>query len=207
MLYNSVMFTFKNYNTADWFSFYRIAAVPMLSVLIWLGEREWFTWFLFISYSTDAIDGYLARKLKITSARGSQLDSMGDQLTFIMGLIGLSVFENVFIRENLLIILIVFSPYILQMMMAFKKYGKATAFHTYLAKSSAVTQGVFILWTLFFGPEYTLFYIMIVIGILETIEEITLIFMYDVWVEDVKGIYWALKDERRLQKGNRNPPN
>lgn len=179
----------------------------MLSVLIWLGEREWFTWFLFISYSTDAIDGYLARKLKITSARGSQLDSMGDQLTFIMGLIGLSVFENVFIRENLLIILIVFSPYILQMMMAFKKYGKATAFHTYLAKSSAVTQGVFILWTLFFGPEYTLFYIMIVIGILETIEEITLIFMYDVWVEDVKGIYWALKDERRLQKGNRNPPN
>ena len=70
------MWTFKNFNIADWFSFYRIAAVPLLSILLWFGERELFTWFLLVSYSTDAIDGYLARKLKMTSARGSQLDSM-----------------------------------------------------------------------------------------------------------------------------------
>lgn len=194
------MFTFKKYNIADWFSFYRIVAVPLLLALIWLGEREWFTWFLLISYSTDAIDGYLARKLKITSARGSQLDSIGDQLTFIMGLIGLWAFENAFIRENMILIAIAFLPYILQLLIAIGKYGKATAFHTYLAKSSAVLQATFILWTLFFGPVYGLFYAMIVIGILETIEEITLIYMYDHWVEDVKGIFWALRDERRLNK-------
>ena len=195
------MFTFKKYNIADWFSFYRIVAVPLLLALIWLGEREWFTWFLLISYSTDAIDGYLARKLKITSARGSQLDSIGDQLTFIMGLIGLWAFENAFIRQNILLIAIAFLPYILQLLIAIVKYGKATAFHTYLAKSSAILQATFILWTLFFGPVYGLFYAMIVIGILETIEEITLIYMYERWVEDVKGIYWALRDERR---GNKN---
>lgn len=196
-----MMFTFKKYNIADWFSFYRIVAVPLLLALIWLGEREWFTWFLLISYSTDAIDGYLARKLKITSARGSQLDSIGDQLTFIMGLIGLWTFENAFIRQNILLIAIAFLPYILQLLIAIVKYGKATAFHTYLAKSSAILQATFILWTLFFGPVYGLFYAMIVIGILETIEEITLIYMYERWVEDVKGIYWALRDERR---GNKN---
>ena len=195
-----MMFTFKKYDIADWFSFYRIVAVPLLLALIWLGEREWFTWFLLISYSTDAIDGYLARKLKITSARGSQLDSIGDQLTFIMGLIGLWAFENAFIRQNILLIAIAFLPYILQLLIAIVKYGKATAFHTYLAKSSAILQATFILWTLFFGPVYGLFYAMIVIGILETIEEITLIYMYERWVEDVKGIYWALRDERRENK-------
>ncbi len=142
---------------------------------------------------------FLARKLKISSPRGAQLDSIGDQLTFVMGLIGLWVCENAFIRENLLIIAVAFVPYMLQMLIAFMKYGKATAFHTYLAKSSAVVQGTFILWSLFFGPVYWLFYVMIVIGILETIEEVTLIFMYNDWVEDVKGIYWALKDERRLR--------
>ncbi len=194
------MLTFKNFNIADWFSFYRIVAVPILLVWLWLEEREIFTWFLLVSYSTDAIDGFLARKLKISSARGSQLDSMGDQITLAVGLIGLWVFENQFIRDNLLLIAIAFVPYFIQMMIAFKKYGKATAFHTYLAKTSALIQGVFILWTLFFGPIHWLFYIMIVIGVLETIEEITLIFMYDVWVEDVKGLYWALKDERRLFK-------
>jgi len=191
------MLTFKNYNIADWFSFYRIAAVPILLFLLWLDEREIFTWFLLLSYSTDAIDGYLARKLKISSARGSQLDSMGDQLTFIVGLIGLWIFEKTFIKENLLLIGIAFVPYILQMAIAFLKYGKATAFHTYLAKTSAVLQATFILWTLFFGPEHVLFYLMIIIGIFETLEEITLIFIYDIWVKDVKGIYWALKDERR----------
>ncbi len=193
------MLTFKNYNIADWFSFYRIAMVPVLLALTLMDERQIFTWFLLVSYSTDAMDGFLARKLKISSPRGAQLDSVGDQLTFVMGLVGLWVFENDFIKTKLLLISIAFVPYILQMLIAFMKYGKATAFHTYLAKSSAVVQGTFILWTLFFGPVYWLFYLMIVIGILETIEEITLIFMYDNWVEDVKGIYWALKDKRRLR--------
>jgi CDP-diacylglycerol--glycerol-3-phosphate 3-phosphatidyltransferase len=41
---------------------------------------------------------------------------------------------------------------------------------------------------------------MIGIGILETIEEIALIFMYDNWASDIKGIYWALRDNRRIKK-------
>ena len=194
------MLTFKNFNIADWFSFYRIAAVPFLLLVLWFDNKLLFTWLLLMSYCTDMIDGYLARKLKITSARGSQLDSFGDQLTFLVALIGLFVFELDFIKKNYLLIIITFFPYIIQMLIAFWKYGKATAFHTYLAKLSAIAQGVFILWLLFFGPVYWLFYVMIVLGLLETIEEITLIFIYDTWVAGVKGIYWALKDKRRLQK-------
>tara|TARA_R110002096_G_scaffold428019_1_gene639223 strand:+ start:6419 stop:7024 length:606 start_codon:yes stop_codon:yes gene_type:complete len=198
------MLTFKNFNIADWFSFYRIIAAPFLIALIWFDERLFFAWFLLISYSTDAIDGYLARKLKITSPRGSQLDSFGDQITFIIGLVGLFYFENDFIKTNLILISIAFIPYGIQMFIAYYKYGKATAFHTYLAKLSAIIQSAFILWSLFFSPEYILFYTMIIIGLLETIEEITLIFMYDVWASDVKGIYWALKDKRRFKKMKRH---
>ncbi|WAC02779.1 CDP-alcohol phosphatidyltransferase family protein [Lacinutrix neustonica] len=194
------MFTFKNFNIADWFSFYRIFAAPFLLVLIWLDCRLMFTWFLLISYVTDAIDGFLARKLKITSSRGSQLDSFGDQITLVIGLIGLLYFETAFITTNLILIGIVLTPYLFQMIIAYLKYGKATAFHTYFAKLSAVVQSVFILYSLFFSPNYTLFYIMIGVGLIETIEEITLIFIYDHWVSDVKGIYWALNDKRRLKK-------
>ena len=191
------MLTFKNFNIADWFSFYRVVAAPFLLLLLWLGERELFTWFLLFSYCTDMIDGFLARKLKITSARGSQLDSLGDQITFVIGLIGLLVFELGFMKENYLLILIALISYNIQMIMAYRKYGKATSFHTYLAKLSAMVQGVFILWVLFFSPIYWLFYGMIALGLLETIEEIILIFMYNEWVADIKGIYWALKDKRR----------
>lgn len=199
------MFTFKNFNVADWFSFYRVLAVPLLVLLIFLDERLIFTWFLLISYLTDAIDGYLARKLKITSARGSQLDSFGDQLTLIMGLVGLFYFETEFIKTNLIIIILALTPYLIQMLIAYLKYGKATAFHTYLAKTSAVLQSIFILWSLYFSPEYILFYSMLIFGILETIEEISLIYMYDNWVSDVKSILWAKKDKRR--KKNVSPMN
>lgn len=193
------MLTFKNYNIADWFSFYRIFAAPFLLLFIWLDFQLIFTWLLLVSYSTDAIDGFLARRLKITSPRGSQLDSFGDQITLIIGLIGLFYFETDFIKTNLILILIAFVPYIIQMLIAYFKYGKATAFHTYLAKLSAVLQSLFILCSLFFSPEYILFYFMIIIGLLETFEEITLIYMYDNWSSDVKGIYWALRDKRRLK--------
>jgi len=196
------MLPFKKYNIADWFSFYRVAAAPFLLVLIWLGERELFSWFLLISYCTDAIDGFLARKLKITSARGSQLDSIGDQITLTIALVGLIFFEPEFITKNLILLILVFFPYILQMIIAYKKYGKATAFHTYLAKLSAIAQAILILWLLFFGPVYWLFYFMIALGVLETVEEIILIIMYDDWVADVKGIYWALSDSRRVKKNN-----
>ena len=194
------MLTFKNFNIADWFSFYRIAAAPFLLLVLWLGEREVFTWLLLASYCTDAIDGFLARKLKITSARGSQLDSFGDQITFAVAIIGLLVYEFDFMKEHSFYIILVFVPYIFQMFIAFIKYRKATAFHTYLAKLSAIAQSIFILWLLFFGPIHWLFYVMIILGLLETIEEIALIFMYDNWVAGVKGIYWALRDKRRLKK-------
>ena len=197
------MLTFRNYNIADWFSFYRVAAAPVLLVLIWYEQREIFSWLLLVSYFTDAIDGFLARKLKITSPRGSQLDSFGDQITLVIGVLGLLRFERGFILENLVLILIVFIPYIVQMIIAYLKYGKATAFHTYLAKLSAMLQSIFILWALFFSPNYTLFYIMIAVGILETFEEITLIFMHDEWASDIKGIYWAIRN-KKLQKKQRD---
>lgn len=198
------MLTFKNFNIADWFSFYRIGVAPFLLGLIWFDQRLIFTWLLLISYSTDAIDGFLARKLKITSPRGSQLDSFGDQVTLVIGLIGLFYFETQFIKDNLLLIVLAFMPYVIQMLLAYFKYGKATAFHTYLAKMSAIMQSVFILYALFFSPNYWLFYSMIVIGLLETLEEIILIFMYDNWASDVKSIYWAYKDKRRLKKEPEN---
>lgn len=197
------MLTFKNYNIADWFSFYRIATGPLLILLIIIDQRLLFTWLLLISYLTDMIDGFLARQLEITSARGSQLDSFGDQVTLAVAVIGLCFFERDFIIENIIFIAIALVPYIIQMIISFIKYGKATAFHTYLAKLSAIVQAVFILWLLFFDPIYWLFYVMIIIGLLETLEEIALIIIYDNWVSGVKGIYWALKDKRRLKIGQR----
>jgi phosphatidylglycerophosphate synthase len=188
--------TFKNFNIADWISFYRIAIAPVLLIFIYYDERLIFSFFLLVSYSTDMVDGFVARKLKMTSQRGSQLDSMGDQITLIIGLIGIYTFEYDFINRHYILIALSLGLYMSQMFIAWRKYGKATAFHTYLAKLSALAQGVFILLLLFFGSIEWLFYLMIGLGIIETLEEITLIFLFDNWRSDIKGLYWVLKKNR-----------
>ncbi|MDG1572010.1 CDP-alcohol phosphatidyltransferase family protein [Robiginitalea sp. M366] len=196
------MISFKEFNIADWFSVYRILAIPLLAAALLWGTQGLFTWLLLISYTTDAIDGQLARRLNLCSARGAQLDSIGDQLTLGAGLIGLGVYETRFVLDHLWPIGLALSLYLLQMVIAFIKYGKTTAFHTYLAKTSALAQGIFVLWALFFGPVTGLFWTVIVLGVIETAEEIALIYMYPGWVKDVKSIFWALTDPRRSQAGN-----
>ena len=41
-------------------------------------------------------------------------------------------------------------------------------------------------------------------GIIETLEEIILIFMYPHWVAGVKGLYWAYRDRRRIRADSKN---
>ena len=84
---------------------YRIIAAPVLIVLIFTRQLEIFKWLLAVSFFTDLIDGYLARKFKVTSTKGSRLDSIGDDLTVVAGMVGLFVFKNSFIMKELLFIL------------------------------------------------------------------------------------------------------
>ena len=191
------MFNFKEYNLADWFSFYRIAAAPLLLALLWIDQRYLFAGLLLLSYSCDAVDGILARRLKLSSERGARLDSLGDQITVLIGLLGIIIFEFEFIEKNYIPIIIVLLMNIIQQIISLIKYRKTSAFHTILAKLTAIIEAIFVVWLLFFGAINWLFIVLIVIAFFESLEETILIFMYKKWVVDVKGIYWAYKDQRR----------
>jgi phosphatidylglycerophosphate synthase len=181
-------FEFREFNIADWFSFYRIVAAPVLVALLVLDQRPAFTWLLTFSFVTDMIDGQLARRLGLVSPRGSQLDSVGDQVTLLVGVAGVARFETAFVREELVLIVVPLALYFTQMFIALYKYGRATSFHTYLAKTSSLVQGIFICWLLFFGPCYWLFYTMVFLAVIETAEELTLVYLNDEWRSDIKSL-------------------
>lgn len=48
-------------------------------------------------FYTDAIDGFLARRYRVTSLWGAKLDSIDDDLTVFVGLTGIMVFKPEFI--------------------------------------------------------------------------------------------------------------
>lgn len=181
----------------DWLSVYRIISAPILIVFIFLDERIIFTVLLLISFLTDAIDGYLARRMNIVTQRGAQLDSIGDAVTFCVGLAGILKFESSFILEYLVIISLAFGLYLFQLCMAYWRYGMPSSFHTYLAKISAIFQAIFMIHLLFFGVHLWLFYIATFFSIIETVEEIILILLFSKWKSNVKGLFWVLNKKKR----------
>ena len=178
-------------------TFYRVLAAPVLFLFIFTGQTDLFKWLLGLSFFADANDGYLARRYKVTSVAGARLDSLGDDLTVLAGIIGLFVLRNDFISRQYLWVAVLLVLLAVQVTAAFWRYGKMTSFHTWLAKSAAVLQGIFLI-SAFFMPEPSLllFYMAVAVTALELLEEIVLVFLLPVWKVNVKGLYWVLKQQQ-----------
>jgi CDP-diacylglycerol--glycerol-3-phosphate 3-phosphatidyltransferase len=176
---------------------YRIIAAPYLLILLFTGQYHLFKWLLGVSFFTDLIDGYLARKYKVASILGTRLDSIGDDLTVLVAIVALFVMQPAFIKQEKVIFIILFSVFLLQTVYALIRYKKITSFHTYFAKTAAVLQGLFFLFFFFTDKPYkSLFYAAAIVTILELIEETILVWLLPKWETNVKGLYWVLKKKK-----------
>jgi len=175
---------------------YRIIAAPILLIFLFTKQHDIFKWLLTVSFFTDLIDGYLARKFKVNSILGTRLDSIGDDLTVLVGLIALFVLKLEFIKQHIIILIILLALFLVQTTYAFIRYRKMTNFHTYLAKTAALLQDVFLILVFFTEePSLILFYAATIVTMLELTEEIILVNSLPQWKANVKGIYWVLKNK------------
>ena len=181
---------------------YRAVSSVFLLYFIWTRNVEVFKWLLAISFFTDAIDGFLARRFMVSSIMGARLDSLADDLTVLMGILGIFRFQPEFLQQELPWIIILIAMYLIQTTMALVRYGRVSSFHTYMAKGAAILQGSFLI-LLFFLPEWplALFHFAAVFTILDLIEEIILVLVLPEWESDVKGLYWVKKKNRGKNTG------
>jgi phosphatidylglycerophosphate synthase len=177
---------------------YRIIAAPFLLILLFNGQAGIFKWLLAVSFFTDLIDGFLARKFKVASVLGTRLDSVGDDLTVLVAMIGLFVLKTDFVKQQQYIFILLLVLFIIESGYAFMRYGKMTGFHTWLAKTAALLQGVFLLLVFFTDkPCMFLFYAAAIITMLQLVEEIILVNLLPQWQTNVKGLYWVLKNKEQ----------
>jgi cardiolipin synthase len=177
---------------------YRLVSAPVLIYFVLSQQQDVFKWLLAVSFFTDAIDGPLARKYNVTSIIGSKLDSIADDMTVLSGIIGMIVFKLDFLKHHIILILLLLVLFLIQVILAFRRFHKMTSFHTYAAKAAAILQGIFLI-LLFFLPEpvLILFYAAVIATALDLAEEIILVIVIPGWDTDVKGLYWLLKKKRR----------
>jgi phosphatidylglycerophosphate synthase len=187
-----------SYYVINGITFFRVIAAPFLLALLFTGRYDLFKWLLGLSFFTDLIDGYLARKYKVTSIFGARLDSLGDDLTVLIGIIGLFVMKPAFIKEQIVLILLLLVLLLIQIIYAFIRYGKMTNFHTYLAKTAAVLQGIFLLLTFFTGKvNLFIFFAAAIVTALELIEEIILTRLLPDWKANIKGLYRVIQKKKQ----------
>ncbi|HMH23668.1 MAG TPA: CDP-alcohol phosphatidyltransferase family protein [Puia sp.] len=185
------------YYIVNGITLYRVLAAPLLLLLVFRHEWGIFKWLLVLSFLTDAVDGYIARKYKVVSSAGAVLDSIGDDLTVLVAIIGLIVFDPIFIHRELLPVIILGVLYVFQILAALIRYGKLTSFHTWLAKIAAVSQGVFLILTFFLSAiPQPLFWIAVILTALDLTEEIILVILLPRWKSDVHGLSAALRINR-----------
>lgn len=186
------------YYIVNGITIYRIlAAFALIGLIV---EHHWhvFRWLLLLSFLTDALDGFAARRYGVISRAGAVLDSIGDDLTVAVAIIALLVFDPTFFRSQLVVIIILASIYLIQMVAALARYGKLTSFHTWLAKIAAVSQGVFLVGVFFTARFPTLlFYIAAGCTGLDLIEETVMVFLLRHWTTDIKGIFSIKKRTAR----------
>jgi cardiolipin synthase len=178
---------------------YRLVSTVLLVYLVYARDLTLFKWLLAFSFFTDSIDGRLARKFRVVSVLGSRLDSIADDLTVLVSLVGLYFFRHDFLKEYFYFFLVMVILYIVQVSSAMIRYGKFTSFHTWSAKISFVFQGVFLILVFFLPtPPMPLFYLAMAATAVVLIEETILVFMLPEWKSDVKGIYWVLKEKKKV---------
>ncbi|MDP4250926.1 MAG: CDP-alcohol phosphatidyltransferase family protein [Bacteroidota bacterium] len=191
----------QSYYIVNGITLYRLVVFPLLILLIIYKRFDLYKWLLLVSFLTDAIDGFLARRYKVVSVLGAKLDSVADDLTILSVVIGAIVYKPEFIRKEMSLIIILLGLFVFQTIYAFVQYGKLSSFHTYAAKFAAILQGSFLLLLFFLRePVYWLFYIAAVVTIADLLEEIILVWILPEWTANVKGIFWIMRD-KRLNKG------
>lgn len=187
----------RSYYIVNGITLYRIIAAPILFLLIISHRQDIFKWLIAISFFTDAIDGYLARRYKVVSKFGAMLDSIGDDLTIVAAITGIIILKPEFLRKEMIFIIPLFALFILQTILAIIRYRKLSSFHTYIAKIAAILQGIFVLLLFFLDkPVYILFHITAAVITIDLVEEIILVLLLPHWETDVKGLYWVMKKKQ-----------
>ncbi|WP_121356306.1 CDP-alcohol phosphatidyltransferase family protein [Flavisolibacter nicotianae] len=183
-----------HYYIVNAITLYRLLATLVLAVCLAKQALPAFRWLLAISFFTDALDGWLARRLKVTSDRGARLDSIADDATVLVAIIGILVFQPDFVWEELPLFFILIGLYLLQLLVAMIVYGRPTSFHTYAAKVATVAQGGFLI-IFFFSDEWpvTLFHVAAALTAYDLLEELVLVALLPSWRANVKGFWWVLK--------------
>lgn len=191
----------SQFNLPNLLSAGRILALPGLYYLAWTHQPRAFLWLFVAALLTDAIDGPLARRMKVEGPFGARLDSLGDMGIYVsLPVCAWWLWESILRREAVFVVPLILS-YFVPLIVGYLKFGRLPCHHTWLAKLSAVLLGgaVILLFAEVTPWPFRVFAALPVVGALE---ELAITFTLPVWQANVPTLWQA----RRIRAAQRQAP-
>ncbi len=116
----------------------RMLLAPASLVAALAGSRPWFAGLLAAALLTDAIDGYLARRLNAETDFGRKLDSAADYATMLIGIAGIALLWPDIMRRELPWVFAALGAFFAVIVYGFVRLGRAPCYHTWASKAFAV---------------------------------------------------------------------
>ncbi len=173
----------------------RIALMPAVMTAALAGSRVWFVCLLVAALSTDALDGFLARRLNAFSDFGRKLDSAADYLTMIVGLSGIAVLWPDIVRRELPWVVLGLASFFSVVVYGWVRLGRGLCYHTWGAKVGAMACALSLI-PLLAGGTPIPFRAIIVFQVLVGIEEMAIAFLVPSHVGEMATVWHALRLRR-----------
>lgn len=174
----------------------RIGLMPAVLTAALAGSRFWFVVLLALSLTTDALDGFVARKLNAFSDFGRKLDSAADYLTLMVGLAGIAVLWPDIVRRELPWIVAGLAAFFAVIVYGFIRLGRAPCYHTWASKIGAVGCAAAML-PLLTGGSALPFHAAVTLQIFAGIEEMVIVVLVPSHVGEMATAWhaWRLRRE------------
>jgi phosphatidylglycerophosphate synthase len=176
----------------------RLLLAPVLAIVAWLGHPVLFLVCLTVALASDAIDGWLARRLGQTSELGTKLDSWADFALCLCVPLGSWWLWPDVVRREAIFVGVAILGYTVPGMFGLLKYHRLPSYHTRIAKLAAVLMGFSVLILLNGGAAWP-FRVSTLVVLMAALEEIAITAVLPHWTSNVASLMQAIEIFRNQQ--------
>jgi CDP-diacylglycerol--glycerol-3-phosphate 3-phosphatidyltransferase len=183
----------------DTLSYFRLASVPVLLTLAWAGYPIHFLVLLILSLISDVADGFIARRLRIATARGAKLDSWADLCVYMTAPLCVWWLWSDLVWQNMPYVIMVVVCCASTPFLGWMRFDKLPSLHLYSAKLSAVLLSISFFILIFLDISWP-FRVAAVVTVISTLEEWLVIALLDMYRSNVKSIFHVLRLKEDYQR-------
>ncbi len=186
----------STFTAPDLLSGGRLALTPVLFALAWQGRATAFLLCLSTALFSDALDGWLERRLVGGSNLGTKLDSWADIALCLSVPVGVWLLWPDLVRREAGFVGAVVACYTVPALVALLKYRRLPSYHTWSAKLGGVLMGTGGVILLAGGPAWA-FHLATLAVVVEAIEEMVITTILPQRRSNVPSFWHALLIARR----------